>query len=382
MEIDPPTFHQSTDTSTPAGIETSNNNNLDTFPRKRPLHQDDPFFQEGTYEYKAAWLRLEDANAYIPDLNEPEDHTHRTVAQTCHYGSCHGERTFSSTAMYEHHFDTNHRHICQTCKKAFPGEKWLILHIREIHDVLVRIQRERGEKTYQCYVDGCDRACSTPQKRRMHLIDKHQYPKHFNFSIVVTGVIPSAQRIASIQKQNHWEAKRQGQQKTTQHPHKGQQQRHHIKDYDMGDEHSMDVEHMTTASEHGTKAAIANRRKSATPESSTTTPLVVAPRTIKKNAFQQYRSLETKTKPSAKKTSITHDHTGMDMDVPLTPTASGPGSVASTGSSSQVDMDMDQLQLSMSRLMVPRSVAKKMAAKPRNTPAPVIDNSNMQNAGQ
>ncbi|KAK3813865.1 MAG: hypothetical protein J3R72DRAFT_348610, partial [Linnemannia gamsii] len=106
----------------------------------------------------------------------------------CHYGSCHGERTFSSTAVYEHHFDTNHRHICQTCRKAFPGEKWLVLHIREIHDVLVRIQRERGERTYQCYVDGCDRACSTPQKRRMHLIDKHQYPKHFNFSIVVTGV--------------------------------------------------------------------------------------------------------------------------------------------------------------------------------------------------
>lgn len=49
--------------------------------------------------------------------------------------------------MYEHHFDTNHRHICQTCKKAFPGEKWLVLHIREIHDVLVRIQRERGERT-------------------------------------------------------------------------------------------------------------------------------------------------------------------------------------------------------------------------------------------
>lgn len=48
--------------------------------------------------------------------------------------------------MYEHHFETNHRHICQTCKKAFPGEKWLILHIREIHDVLVRIQRERGER--------------------------------------------------------------------------------------------------------------------------------------------------------------------------------------------------------------------------------------------
>ncbi|KAG0373682.1 hypothetical protein BGX24_011386 [Mortierella sp. AD032] len=342
MEIDPPAFPQSADTSTltgtsiPIGIVTSNIG-LDTFPRKRPLHQDDPFFQEGTYEYKAAWLRLEDANAYIPDLNEPEDTTNRT--------------------------------------KAFPGEKWLVLHIREIHDVLVRIQRERGERTYQCYVDGCDRACSTPQKRRMHLIDKHQYPKHFNFSIVVTGVIPSTQRTAYIQKQNHRDAKKQEQQKMTQHQHKGQQQAQHIKDHDMADELSMDVE-QTTNSVQGPKAAITNRRKSATPEPSSITPLVAAPRAAKKNAFQQYRGpAETKTKPSARRTSVAHDHTGMDIDVPLTPSASEPVSIASKGSSS-VDMDMDQLQLSMSRLMIPRSVAKKMAVKPRTstTTIPVVAN--------
>ena len=52
--------------------------------RKRPLHQDDPFFQEGTYEYKAAWKRLEDENAYIPDLSDSDtdngtgiDYSHR-----------------------------------------------------------------------------------------------------------------------------------------------------------------------------------------------------------------------------------------------------------------------------------------------------------------
>jgi hypothetical protein len=76
MEIDPPTFRQPADTSASVGTETSNIF-LNTFPKKRPLHQDDPFFQEGTYEYKAAWLRLEDANAYIPDLNEPEDNARR-----------------------------------------------------------------------------------------------------------------------------------------------------------------------------------------------------------------------------------------------------------------------------------------------------------------
>ncbi|KAG0065403.1 hypothetical protein BGZ90_001791 [Linnemannia elongata] len=360
MEIDPPTFFQQTDTPKPSELETNSCSSLDIFPRKRPLHQDDPFFQEGTYEYKAAWLRLEDADAYIPDLNEPENSAHRIAAQACHHGSCHGEKTFSSAAMYEHHFETNHRHICQTCKKAFPGEKWLILHIREIHDVLVRIQRERGERIYQCYVDGCDKLCMTPQKRRMHLIDKHHYPKHFNFSIVVTGVMPSAERTASIQKQNARESRKQTRSKPNQHQHKHQ----HIKNHEMADEYEMEVEH-TTVSAHGLKPATTNRRKSATPDPGPTAAEATASRTVKKNAFQQYRSQDTKPKAGPRRTSIIRDHTDMDMDTPSTPSASGPNSVASTGASSQMDFDMDQLQISMSRLMVPRSVAKKMAAKPR-----------------
>jgi hypothetical protein len=201
----------------------------------------------------------------------------------------------------------------------------------------------------------------------MHLIDKHQYPKHFNFSIVVTGVITSAERTAFIQKKTHWETRKQGQQTATQHPHKGQQQPQHTKDHGMADEHLMDVEPITTASVPCSKAATTNRRKSATPEPRSKTPFEDAPRMVKKNAFQQYRSPETKTKPSTRRTPPTYDHFSMDMDAPLTPSTSGPTSVTVTGSSSQVDMDMDQLQLSMSRLMVPRSVAKKMAAKPRTT---------------
>lgn len=82
MEIDPPTFLQQTDTPKHSELETNSCSSLDIFPRKRPLHQDDPFFQEGTYEYKAAWLRLEDADAYIPDLNEPENSAHRMYVFT------------------------------------------------------------------------------------------------------------------------------------------------------------------------------------------------------------------------------------------------------------------------------------------------------------
>jgi hypothetical protein len=41
---------------------------------------------------------------------------------------------------------------------------------------------------YSCFVEDCDRKCSTPQKRRMHLIDKHMFPKDYDFYIVNDGI--------------------------------------------------------------------------------------------------------------------------------------------------------------------------------------------------
>jgi len=37
--------------------------------RKRPRPQDDPFFDEGAYEYKASWMRLTEEDAYMPELD-------------------------------------------------------------------------------------------------------------------------------------------------------------------------------------------------------------------------------------------------------------------------------------------------------------------------
>ena len=37
-------------------------------------------------------------------------------------------------------------------------------------------------------MEDCDRICSTPQKRRMHMIDKHMFPKDFDFYIVNDGI--------------------------------------------------------------------------------------------------------------------------------------------------------------------------------------------------
>jgi len=37
-------------------------------------------------------------------------------------------------------------------------------------------------------VEDCTKVCSTPQKRRMHLVDKHMFPKNYDFFIVNDGL--------------------------------------------------------------------------------------------------------------------------------------------------------------------------------------------------
>ncbi|EAQ91361.1 hypothetical protein CHGG_03296 [Chaetomium globosum CBS 148.51] len=95
---------------------------------------------------------------------------------------------FSSYDAYEAHYRDQHTNRCAQCRKNFPSAHLVGLHIEEIHDSFVQVRREKGERTYSCFVDGCDRKCSTPQKRKMHLIDKHMYPKNFFFAITREGI--------------------------------------------------------------------------------------------------------------------------------------------------------------------------------------------------
>ncbi|TVY26138.1 Zinc finger protein [Lachnellula hyalina] len=96
--------------------------------------------------------------------------------------------SFPSLEIYEVHYNKTHLNRCLECRKNFPTEHFLNLHIEENHDALVSVRRERGEKTYGCFVEDCDRICSTPQKRRMHLIDKHLFPKEYDFYVVNDGI--------------------------------------------------------------------------------------------------------------------------------------------------------------------------------------------------
>jgi hypothetical protein len=55
--------------------------------------------------------------------------------------------SFTSFEEYDVHYAKTHVNRCVECKKNFPTEHFLNLHIEENHDALVSVRRERGEKT-------------------------------------------------------------------------------------------------------------------------------------------------------------------------------------------------------------------------------------------
>ncbi|KAK3997308.1 hypothetical protein QBC44DRAFT_315717 [Cladorrhinum sp. PSN332] len=95
---------------------------------------------------------------------------------------------FSSYDEYETHYRNQHTYRCLECRKNFPSGHLLGLHIEETHDSFFTIKREKGERTYSCFVEGCDKVCRDPHKRKMHLIAKHMYPKNFFFGVTRDGI--------------------------------------------------------------------------------------------------------------------------------------------------------------------------------------------------
>lgn len=55
--------------------------------------------------------------------------------------------SFISFEEYDVHYAKTHVNRCVECRKNFPTEHFLNLHIEENHDALVSVKRERGEKT-------------------------------------------------------------------------------------------------------------------------------------------------------------------------------------------------------------------------------------------
>lgn len=95
---------------------------------------------------------------------------------------------FDSIEAFEIHYHKYHSNRCSSCDKNFPSAHFLSLHIDENHNSFRAELEAKGEKTYRCLVEDCEKLCSTPQKRRLHLVDKHLFPKSYNFRVINTGI--------------------------------------------------------------------------------------------------------------------------------------------------------------------------------------------------
>lgn len=100
----------------------------------------------------------------------------------------HKPMSFSTYADYESHYQQAHTNRCTECKKNFPSSRFLELHIEENHDPILAAKREEGEKTFACFVEGCETVCRDWKKRRSHLVDKHGYPRNYDFLVVDHGI--------------------------------------------------------------------------------------------------------------------------------------------------------------------------------------------------
>ncbi|KAK7987510.1 hypothetical protein PG989_007825 [Apiospora arundinis] len=127
-------------------------------------------------------------SAKIIQVDESAADDSSTVVMRCLLPPHREALAFRSYTDYETHYHKAHSNRCFECRKNFPSDHLLSVHIEEQHDAFAAVLREKGEHTYSCFVEGCDRKCRTPQKRRMHLIDKHMYPKNFFFGVTKDGI--------------------------------------------------------------------------------------------------------------------------------------------------------------------------------------------------
>lgn len=95
---------------------------------------------------------------------------------------------FDSIEAFEVHYQKDHSNRCSSCEKNLPSAHFLSLHIDENHNSLRAELEAKGEKTYRCLVEDCEKLSSTQHKRRLHLVDKHLFPKSYNFRVINSGI--------------------------------------------------------------------------------------------------------------------------------------------------------------------------------------------------
>ncbi|KAJ3610328.1 hypothetical protein NHX12_022421 [Muraenolepis orangiensis] len=140
-------------------------------PQRSHLNKDHELFEDGDI-YRHMYLQN------LPPA-ETGDQPKLSVSEFgCHaWGCC---QVFRSVEEYEHHYNSMHRQVCSSCRRAFPSARLLDVHIEEWHDSLFDILSQ-SQDMYQCLVEGCGLKFRTSKQRKDHLIQVHKYPPDFRF---------------------------------------------------------------------------------------------------------------------------------------------------------------------------------------------------------
>ncbi|TKA26629.1 hypothetical protein B0A50_04737 [Salinomyces thailandicus] len=129
-----------------------------------------------------------ESNAHTPKYATLEPDIHHTASTMKCLMPPHKPLSFNTYSEYESHYQQSHTNRCLECNKNFPSSHFLELHIAENHDPIVASRREKGDKTYACFVEGCDKICGEWKKRRSHMVDKHAFPRNYDFFVVNSGI--------------------------------------------------------------------------------------------------------------------------------------------------------------------------------------------------
>lgn len=83
----------------------------------------------------------------LTQLDSAIDDEEDTVAMRCNLPPHREPLAFRSYDEYEVHYNKTHTNRCLECRKNFPSEHLLNVHIEECHDPLVTVKKEQGEHT-------------------------------------------------------------------------------------------------------------------------------------------------------------------------------------------------------------------------------------------
>ena len=141
--------------------------------RPRPSPSD-PFFSDGDAVCAmrtCTYLTQEDEE----ELLHPDHREFPCPAPGC-------GASFTQLIEFETHYNSAHRHVCESCGASAPSAHLLSLHVSENHDSFFAVAKAK-RPGYECWLERCPKRFWTAEERGRHCVGVHQFnPQDFKFS--------------------------------------------------------------------------------------------------------------------------------------------------------------------------------------------------------